>query len=555
MHRVSAIVKWMGAIGSMALVAGCMVPPIEAGSPVVRDYRAEKINDVPPLPDYRSDYRPAAGTGWTSGWDRTSPQRSETARDYYLIDAADGLAQAIGDAPPDFAFRFDGRDAWIWQSNEGEAMIVEPSPYGVIQYYYAPRAAAPYLVRDVYQSYAFEGPDFVASYGQDGRLDQRVPSPRTLDSADRLQARGRAIMAASYQRRWDDSVAASWSVQTFSGFGFGDSYGSGIGRGWSGGWQPRWREHRDWGLERELRRERDARRRLEEEARDRADNAERFRQWRREGRRGSAPTMRRGRNPGGDSFVQPVTPPVIQPEPGAGPIMAPGGGGTGRPRPGTDRPRPGMVPPVTAQPAPPTVQPAPVPAGPEVPRVARRPRPEPGVQAQPGAVSETPLLVPANDDLLREQRDAEAAARAAQIAIEAERGRERTIHLEAERMAREEEERERAERAAAAAANNAIAAEQARQLEDADRQRAMAAAQEAVAAAASEQRSREAEQAQAEAQERAAARAEAQERAEERAAAAAARAAAAAEAAAEAAEERQRARSSDVSEDENVRPD
>ncbi len=391
-------------------------------------YRGSGPGRVPPLPDYGSDVSPAGNSGWTGDWRRDAGGVGDRIEDYRLIDAADGLAQAIGDAPPDFAFRFDGRDAWAWVSDAGEAMIVEPSPYGVIQYYFGPRAAAPYLVRDVYQSYAYEGPEFILSYGPDGRVDLRVPSPRALDNADRLQARGRAIMAATYRRRWDDQVAANWSVQIFSGYGFGDGVNSGTDRGWSGGWQPRWRDHRDWRSDRERNREWNERRRLNEEARDRADSSDRFRQWRRGGRRGTAPGVRRGgteSNGGVDGFVQPVSPPVFVPPANPGPIMQPGAGnGEGLPSNGAGGPRrsrPGMVPPVGAV-LPPTSSAS---GGsvsdtaPEVARPPQRPRSEPGMQTQPTIISEAPILDTAGEAASPQAEAQDRAAAPASAPVEA----------------------------------------------------------------------------------------------------------------------------------------
>ncbi len=187
-------VKRASAAATLALLGGCMVPPVEtASSDYVEPYR-EPVRDTVGVSGYRPAPQPAIIP--VGGID-----------DYYWIDTAEGLAQAIGSAPPDFAFRFDGRDAYAWVSSAGEALIVEPSPQGVIQYYYAPRAAAPYLVRDVYESYAFEGPDFVASYDGEGQLRPGPRSLRAQDSADRLRERSwRRPTSGAGTARWQAAI-------------------------------------------------------------------------------------------------------------------------------------------------------------------------------------------------------------------------------------------------------------------------------------------------------------------------------------------------------------
>ena len=56
---------------------------------------------------------------------------------------ADSLAEAIGDGPPDYTFRYDGIDSWAWATRGGETLIVEPGRDGVVQYYYRGRSSAP----------------------------------------------------------------------------------------------------------------------------------------------------------------------------------------------------------------------------------------------------------------------------------------------------------------------------------------------------------------------------------------------------------------------------
>ncbi len=313
----------------LALSAGCMTVPLEtAGDPA---YPGGPVAG-PAYPDGRDPYRPPV-RDTAYGPPVYSPGRpadagvADDSALYYPIDSADGLARAIGSAPPDFAFRFDGRTAYAWVSSAGEAMIVEPAPGGVIQYFYAAHAAAPYLVRDVYAAYAFDGQEPIARYDGEGRLVRARMGPQSWDEATRLHERGVRIMAASYQRRWDGEVAGGYLSQSFIGFSFGDH-----DSGWSGGWRPHWRDRRDWQEVRRRRGERagqrEERRNLEAERRRRAESAQRFDGWRRGGRCGpppaagvddaapAAPPRSGGR--GGRTDAAPTATPMV-PNPGTGP--------------------------------------------------------------------------------------------------------------------------------------------------------------------------------------------------------------------------------------------
>ncbi len=318
-------------------LSGCMTVPVsDSGNGV---YRPAPVTYAPVAPriryvpaDYRTGFAPASAYVW--------------------IDDADGFAQAIGDAPPDYTFRFDGRDAWAWVSQVGEAMIIERSAEGIVQYYFAPNAAAPYLVRDIYDSYGFDGPDLAVIYDSRGGVVTTEPSLRTLATAERLLDRGRAIRGAALDRRWDRDSASYWSGQSFAGYAFGDSYA----RGWSGSWQPVWRERRDWQDERARHRDREVRRRLDDEHRARVDHGRRFREWRRRGAPDAPPAM----------APVPVPPPVVSPP-------------AATPRPGRP-PRTDVVAPVP--------QPAPVAPPAAGPRPGRPPR---NVVDPPAAIGVRPL--------------------------------------------------------------------------------------------------------------------------------------------------------------------
>jgi hypothetical protein len=530
-------------LGTGLLLSGCVMP----------------VADPAPLPPPVYDKRPVDDGFWRAAppppvWVDSAPDSTQMAEaadpidDYRWIDTAEGLARAIGSAPPDFTFRFDGREAYAWVSNEGEMLIVEPSPLGVIQYFYLPRAAAPYLVRDVYESYAFEGPRLVAWFDATGQLMMDTPSPRSEDRAIALHRRGREILAASYQRRWDSEAATSYSSQVFLGFGFG-AYDS----GWAGGWQPHWRDRPEWRDRRDRRRdyERERRRadRLEDERRARDDHARRFDGWRRGGRRGAPPAMmpipespvtapeetpaeqlrrpRPGRMEGGDA-IQPIR---IEPR-RERPVPVPRTASPVREAPPRATPPPADAPPPATS-APPVVdRPAPPPV--RTPRPVDEGRVRPEAMMSENDRAEIGAGAFAAETNRRDRAMAEEAARTAQIerqqrAADAEARRAEAMARE-QRIAAEAGARARAdaERNAAEDAQRAMAAERARQAEDMARAReeqmiARAAEREAAERQAAE-RVRQAEDMARAREAQMAARAAAREAGERQAAEAAARA-------------------------------
>lgn len=535
-HRIVGTVDMMrttkGYMATAALFAlsGCMVPPPE---PLDRppDYDAGEAagpTTAPPPPVYR----PAPA------WQSPSSVGAESAADYYWIDQADEFARVIGTAPPDFAFSFDGVEAWSWISGTGEAMLVEPARSGVVQYYFEPRAASPYLVRDSYFSYAFEGPNLVAIYDHRGALIEPGDSRARPEEGERLLERGRAIMAASLRRRWDRGTADRWSGQSW--------FVPEILLGWSGDWRRRgdWQDYRrrhDDDRDREVRRHREEERRMRREAAGRWDN------WRREGRRGPIPdgVLRPGRlddsglvPDAGRGTARPDRPGATPDRPGRGPGPGPGtetSNGSGRPRgpnpppPVADPPPPPPTPPQTDNPAPPAADPDLAPRRPVGPR--RRPtagEPDPVVPAiarDPDVIA-APDPAPAETGPTAGRRQGPQRIDAGEAeAIAAQR------RAEAERQAADQQAAEQqAARQQAAAQQAELEAGTARRLEMeqvAREQRAQALAERAAEAEAARQAEREtASRQQAEAERQAEAEAQQQRAAQARAEAAAAQAAA-----------------------------
>ena len=291
---------------------------------------------------------------------QAEPPAQPPAAAFIWIDMADSLADAIGNAPPDFSFSYDGVDCWVWLTRSGEMLIVEPGRNGVVQYYYARNATSPYLVRDSYNSYAFEGRDLTRVYDDRGRLFVGQLSWNELDDAERLQARGRGLYAASWRKRnWDGDRAIIW-YDAFNGGAY-TSYWS--PKGWRGNWRDDWRRRPDW---QPFARDHHGPRRpreMDEEKRRRKDSAWEYDRWRRGGAYDAPPPTANPviANPA------PMTPgggrPPRGPNPGAqtGPNPAPTPGAVAPPPPA---PRPGWTGPRPPAPTPPPPPPV---LGPQTP--------------------------------------------------------------------------------------------------------------------------------------------------------------------------------------------
>ena len=299
-----------------------------------------------------------------------SPTSSAIA--YFWIDQADSYAQAIGNSPPDFSFDCGGVDCWAWISRAGEVLIIEPARDGVLQYFFAPRETSPYLARDSYTSFAFDGRELVQIYDNQGRLYTGGLTSQARYDGQSLQSRGRALFAASLrQRRWDRGTAAAWSAQ-YSSYGYND--------GWNSGWGGDWRELPDWDRYARDPRYQHPPRHLDDEHHDRRDARRRYDEWHRRGDHGAPPMT-------------------------GNPVVIPGDGdsaATPPPRPSRPVPMPPQ-PDVQAQPEPLpplTVQPPldaeSLPPPSEAPSPPRRPRPAREFDAEPG-VPPVPAPAPAYD--------------------------------------------------------------------------------------------------------------------------------------------------------------
>ena len=130
---------------------------------------------------------------------------------YGYVDQAYGLSSAIGKAPPDYTFDYEGTRPWVWRTETNALRVEEQTPEGDRAYYYEPGASDPYLVRDGSYAYAFSEGGLVAVYDARGHPLSQDETDRWADRAGRTFARARALHAAALERQRESVNAASWA--------------------------------------------------------------------------------------------------------------------------------------------------------------------------------------------------------------------------------------------------------------------------------------------------------------------------------------------------------
>lgn len=318
----------LGTVSGMLALSACMMP--YDGGPY----------EAPPPPVYSADESPDA---------------------YSYIDRADSLWDAVGNAPPDYAFAFEDVEPWAWELQSGDSIIVEERPEGIQTYYFDPEAEGPFLAVRPGMSFGFSGETVAVVYGPDGGAMPRADGAAHLDEGVALYARARQVRRAMLQRQrrevdsqaWIDTSPLIWGSVLI--------------------WDEGRRRHPGWHRHHERWESAQWRRRLEAERLRRSALAEQFRRWREGGFQGPPPG--RFHRPGqhGPGAGRPGRPgePGTRPPRQPGQWGRPGGPGAGRPRP------PGAGP-----------------AMPTVPRGPRRPN-KPGVDAPELPVTDTPDTIPA----------------------------------------------------------------------------------------------------------------------------------------------------------------
>jgi hypothetical protein len=134
--------------------------------------------------------------------------------EYAYLDRAAAYDDAMGDAPPDYAFDYGGVNPWAWQADDGSMEYAEPFDGGYRYYYYEPGAYTPYLIRDPEYSYAFDGPALVVIYDDLGRIVPPSDYGPRHDFAGRYFARSRELRVAA-QTDHHAVVAGNWAAQRY----------------------------------------------------------------------------------------------------------------------------------------------------------------------------------------------------------------------------------------------------------------------------------------------------------------------------------------------------
>ncbi|WP_157216664.1 hypothetical protein [Flavisphingomonas formosensis] len=138
---------------------------------------------------------------------------ADPGQDYAYLDRAYGQTEAYGDAPPDYAFDYDGVSPWAWQAADDSLQFAEPIDGGYRYYYYEPGADYPYLIRDPSYSYGYSGGRLAVVYDDYGRvLDQR-DAYRRADYAGRYLARARQLRQAAFSERRRRINAENWAAR------------------------------------------------------------------------------------------------------------------------------------------------------------------------------------------------------------------------------------------------------------------------------------------------------------------------------------------------------
>jgi hypothetical protein len=152
------------------------------------------------------DYAPQDAGGTYVPLDRSYDVRNARSNDYALLALASALGAMLGNAPPDYAFTYEGVQPWAWRTGDGYRRHAEPIPGGYRYYYYQPRADRPFLVRDPYYSYGYRDGRLAAMYDRDGRLLDWRRLQRQQQAARDYLARAERLYRAAERDRFGVSA-------------------------------------------------------------------------------------------------------------------------------------------------------------------------------------------------------------------------------------------------------------------------------------------------------------------------------------------------------------
>jgi hypothetical protein len=130
--------------------------------------------------------------------------------DYQWLALASSLGGMLGDAPPDYAFAYDGVQPWAWETGDRYLRYAEPIDGGYRYYYYEPDSERPFLISDPYYSYGYRGDRLVTIYDRSGRLIDADRAARERRAAQNYFARAQQMYAAAHRERRLAVAASLW---------------------------------------------------------------------------------------------------------------------------------------------------------------------------------------------------------------------------------------------------------------------------------------------------------------------------------------------------------
>ena len=140
--------------------------------------------------------------------------RVANSRDAYAYaDDADAFSHAVGSAPPDYGFDYQGTEPWAWQGYDQSRTFVEPVADGYRYYYYRPGADTPYFVRDPDYGYGFDNGSIAVIYTAGGAILPYADYGPRLGYASRYLRRGEDLYRASRGNERRAVIAANWAAR------------------------------------------------------------------------------------------------------------------------------------------------------------------------------------------------------------------------------------------------------------------------------------------------------------------------------------------------------
>ena len=270
------------ALAGVLAVAGCGKPGASASA---NDTAA--ANTTAPLPSLPATLPMATGPATAAAYappvaqlPAARPVRAVRVANsgdaYAYADDAYAFSNALGNAPPDYGFDYQGAEPWAWQGSDDSRTFVEPVSDGYRYYYYRPGADTPYFVRDPDYGYGFDGGALAVIYGAGGAVLPYGDYGPRLGYASRYLQRGAALYAASRGNERRAVNAANWAARQNAIAASRDRWAASQAR------QAGWQAYRARVADQQ------AQHWAQEAARRDAD-AQRFTAWHDDGFRGAAP--------------------------------------------------------------------------------------------------------------------------------------------------------------------------------------------------------------------------------------------------------------------------